>query len=93
MIRAYFRSGDRDRRRDLPPGLAKRNGDLPPGLEKQLRRNGTLPPGLQRRVEPFPSDLDRRLQPLPERYSRVILSGRALILRGDQIVDIMFIYQ
>ena len=91
MIRAYFRSADRGR--GLPPGLAKRNGDLPPGLERQLRRNGTLPPGLQRRVEPFPSDLDRRLQPLPERYSRVILSGRALILRGDQIVDIMFIYQ
>jgi hypothetical protein len=90
MIRAYFRSGDR--RRDLPPGLAKRNGDLPPGLERQLRRNGTLPPGLQRRVEPFPSDLDRRLEPLPGRYSRVILSDRALILRGDQIVDIMFIY-
>jgi len=91
MIRAYFRSGDRGR--GLPPGLAKRNGDLPPGLERQLRRNGTLPPGLQRRVEPFPSDLDRRLEPLPERYSRVILSDRALILRGDQIVDIMFIYQ
>ena len=90
MIRAYFRSGDR--RRDLPPGLATRNGDLPPGLERQLRRNGTLPPGLQRRVEPFPSDLDRRLEPLPGRYSRVILSDRALILRGDQIVDIMFIY-
>ena len=90
VIRHYFRS-DRDGRR-LPPGLAKRNGDLPPGLEKQLRRNGTLPPGLQRRVEPFPAELDRRLEPLPREYSRVILSGRAMILRdGDEIVDMMFI--
>jgi hypothetical protein len=92
IIRAYFRSGDRGR--GLPPGLAKRNGDLPPGLEKQVRRNGTLPPGLQRRVEPFPVDLDRRLEPLPAGYSRVILSGRALIMKdGAQILDVMFIYE
>jgi hypothetical protein len=90
MIRDYFRSGRGGR--GLPPGLAKRNGDLPPGLEKQLRRNGTLPPGLQRRVEPFPVELDRRLEPLPREYSRVILSGRAMILRdGDEIVDMIFI--
>jgi hypothetical protein len=92
VIRGYFRS---DRDRHLPPGLAKRNGDLPPGLEKQLRRNGTLPPGLQRRVEPFPYDLDRRLEPLPRGYSRVILSGRAMILREDDsaIIDMIFIYE
>jgi hypothetical protein len=92
IIRGYFRS---DRGRHLPPGLAKRNGDLPPGLEKQLRRNGTLPPGLQRHVEPFPYDLDRRLEPLPRGYSRVILSGRAMILRDDDsaILDMIFIYE
>ena len=92
MIRGYFGS---DRGRHLPPGLAKRNGDLPPGLEKQLQRNGTLPPGLQRRAEPFPEDLDRRLEPLPRGYSRVILSGRAMILRDDDsaIMDMIFIYE
>src|SRR5690348_187782 len=92
VIRGYFRS---DRGRHLPPGLAKRNGDLPPGLEKQLRRDGTLPPGLQRRVDPFPYDLDRRLEPLPRGYSRVTLSGRAMILRDadSAIIDMIFIYE
>jgi hypothetical protein len=92
MIREYFRSGDYGR--GLPPGLARRNSDLPPGLEKRLHRGETLPPGLERRAEPFPEDLDRRLEPLPRGYSRVILSGRAMILRDDgDIVDMMFIYE
>jgi hypothetical protein len=92
IIRDYFRSGDYGR--GLPPGLARRNGDLPPGLEKRLHRGGSLPPGLERRVEPFPEDLDRRLEPMPRGYSRVILSGRAMILRdGGDIVDMMFIHE
>lgn len=85
-IQSYFRSNSRN----LPPGLAKRNGNLPPGLEKHLRRDGTLPPGLQKRVEPFPEDLDDRLTALPRGYSRVFLSGRALILARDgRIVDLI----
>jgi hypothetical protein len=81
VIREYFRH-DRDDRR------------LPPGLEKQMRRNGSLPPGLQRRAEPFPHDLERRMGSLPRGYSRVILSGRAMILRDDsEIVDMMFIHE
>jgi hypothetical protein len=92
LIRDYFRSDNY--RRGLPPGRARRDGDLPPGLEKRLYRGGTLPPGLERRVEPFPEDLDRRLEPLPRGYSRVILSGRAMILRDDgDIVDTMFIHE
>ena len=59
-----------------------------------MRRNGTLPPGLQRRVEPFPLELERRLEPLPVGYSRVMLSGRALLLRdGAEILDVMFLYE
>ncbi len=86
IIHSYFRSN----RRNLPPGLAKRNGDLPPGLEKHLRRDGTLPPGLQKRVEPFPEDLDERLPALPRGYSRVFLSGRAIILARDgRIADLI----
>jgi hypothetical protein len=84
VIRDYFRHDreDRDDRR------------LPPGLEKQLRRNGSLPRGLQRRAEPFPNDLERRMGSLPRGYSRVILSGRAMILRDDsEIVDMMFIHE
>ena len=90
LIHSYFRSNYGN----LPPGLAKRGGDLPPGLEKKVRRDGTLPPGLQRRVEPFPAELERQLPRLPYGYSRVVLSGRALILADDgQIVDLMFIYR
>jgi hypothetical protein len=90
MIRSYFYSN----RRNLPPGLAKRDGDLPPGLERRLRRDGTLPPGLQRRVEPFPWELNRRLPRLPEGYSRVVIAGRALIVADNgRIVDLMFIYR
>ena len=84
VIRDYFRHDreDRDDRR------------LPPGLEKQLRRNGSLPPGLQRRAEPFPNDLERRMGSLPRGYSRVILSGRAMILRDDsEIMDMIFIHE
>jgi hypothetical protein len=84
VIRDYFRH-DRDDRDDRR---------LPPGLEKQLRRNGSLPPGLQRRAEPFPYDLERRMGSLPRGYSRVILSGRAMILRDDsEIIDMMFIHE
>lgn len=85
IIRSYYEENTSN----LPPGLAKRHGHLPPGLERHLERNGTLPPGLQRRVEPFPEDLNSQLPPLPSGYSRVILSGRALILdRNNKILDI-----
>ncbi len=87
-IQQYYRTNTSN----LPPGLAKRGGNLPPGLEKHLERNGTLPPGLQKRVEPFPEELDRRLPRLPEGYSRVLLSGRALILdRQHKIIDVLVV--
>jgi hypothetical protein len=90
LIHNYFQSNYGN----LPPGLAKRDGALPPGLEKQLRREGTLPPGLQKRMEPLPGELDRQLPRLPLGYSRVVLSGRVMILAGDgEIVDLMFIYR
>jgi hypothetical protein len=88
VIRAYFRSN----RENLPPGLAKRNDNLPPGLERRLRRDGTLPPGLQKRAELFPEELTGRLPRLPEGYSRVTLSGRAMIMSDDgQIVDLIYL--
>jgi len=90
VIHNYFQSNYGN----LPPGLAKRGGDLPPGLEKQFRRDGTLPPGLQRRMEPLPGELERQLPRLPVGYSRMVLSGRVMILAGDgEIVDLMFIYR
>ena len=90
VVHNYFQSNYGN----LPPGLAKRGGDLPPGLEKQFRREGTLPPGVQKRMEPLPGELERQLPRLPVGYSRMVLSGRVMILAGDgEIVDLMFIYR
>ena len=80
-----------DDRAGLPPGLAKKDR-LPPGLERQLQRNGTLPPGLQKRVQPLPSSCDSRLPRLPREWSRVVLSGRIILLDPRmRIVDMFFL--
>lgn len=78
-----------DDRSSLPPGLAKRDR-LPPGLERQLRRNGTLPPGLQQRVQPVPAVCTARLPRLPRDWSRVVLSGRIILLDPRQRIVDMF---
>jgi hypothetical protein len=87
MIRECFM----DDRSGLPPGLAKRDR-LPPGLERHLQRNGTLPPGLQKRVRPLPDVCEARLPRLPRYWSRVVLSGRILLLDPRQrVVDIFWL--
>jgi hypothetical protein len=86
-IRACFM----DDRSGLPPGLARRDR-LPPGLERHLQRNGTLPPGLQRRVRPLPDVCEARLPRLPRYWSRVVLSGRIILLDPRQrVVDIFWL--
>jgi hypothetical protein len=77
--------------RGLPPGLAKKNR-LPPGLERQVQRNGTLPPGLQKKVQSLPEDCEARLPRLPQQWSRVVLSGRILLLDSSRrIVDLFWL--
>jgi hypothetical protein len=67
---------------------------LPPGMEKRLHPDEILPAALQNRVEPLPEELERQLPRLPSGYSRVVLSGRVIVLANDnQIVDLMFIYR
>ena len=76
---------------NLPPGLAKKDR-LPPGLEKHLQRNGTLPPGLQKRVQPLPESCTVQLPHLPREWSRVILSGRIILMDQTQrILDIFYL--
>ena len=43
-ISRYYKS--RMKRKNLPPGLAKKE-KLPPGLEKHIEKYGKLPPGLE----------------------------------------------
>ena len=76
-------------RRNLPPGLAKRDS-LPPGLTRQLRERGQLPPGLQKRLTPVPADLARELPGAPPYYERYF-AGRDLVVldsRTNRIVSI-----
>lgn len=86
---------DRDRaeihryyRRNLPPGLAKRE-TLPPGLRKQLARRGTLPPGLE--GQRLHRDLEMRLSPLPRGYIRLRVGTDILLLdeRTRVILDVV----
>lgn len=79
-----------EHRRDLPPGLAKRD-QLPPGLERQLRVRGTLPPGLRDRIRPCPMELVRRLPPPPPDYEDVLIGGHVVLLnrRTFMVLDII----
>lgn len=95
-VRIVFSDRDRiiirdwydDRRRSLPPGLAKK-GKVPPGHAKRWGPRDTLPPGLAYRY--LPVELERRLSRLPEGYVRVIVGGDIVILntRTRVIFDIL----
>lgn len=82
VIEAYYR----ERRRSLPPGLAKRRENLPPGLVK----HGRLPPGLRR--EPLPYDLERRLTRLPSGYVRVRVGQDIVLIDGRTHVAVDILY-
>lgn len=94
QVTVSFNSRDRalieeyygERRRRLPPGLAKRHGRLPPGLAKHDR----LPPGLRR--DPLPRELEQRLSPLPSGYLRVRVGQDIVLLdsRTHVVLDVMY---
>jgi len=69
-----------NKRKAMPPGLAKRD-ELPPGLQRQVRRNGELPPGIEGRQ--LPVDLEQRLSPLPAGYLRLQV-GRDIVLMNQR---------
>ncbi|HXT87244.1 MAG TPA: hypothetical protein VN745_09495 [Verrucomicrobiae bacterium] len=100
--RGYYSDHDRDdihhwyreheERRDLPPGLAKRD-ELPPGLERQLVVRGELPPGLRRKMHPCPPELVRELPPPPPDCAHVLIGGHIVLLnrRTNIVLDIVHI--
>jgi hypothetical protein len=71
-------SGNKNKNKGLPPGLAKRD-QLPPGLARQIERNGTLPPGL--RTYDLPSDLIDRLPASPKGTRRVVVGNDVVLIR------------
>lgn len=76
-------------RKNLPPGLAKKD-KLPPGLQKQLEKKGSLPPGLEKRT--LPAALETRLSPLPAGYVRLKVDDDIVLLNEitQVIVDIIY---
>lgn len=87
IIRDYYRSTEK-KKKNLPPGLAKKN-KLPPGLQKQLVKRGQLPPGLQ--YDRFPGDLERRLSRIPDDYLRVVIDGSFVLFnrKTNVIFDVI----
>lgn len=75
-----------ERKKRLPPGLAKRRGGLPPGLA----RHAALPPGL--RGDPLPADLERKLTRLPNGYLRVRIGPDIVLLEGRTRVVLDVVY-
>lgn len=96
-LRVVFSERDRviirdwydQRRRSLPPGLAKQ-GKLPPGHAKRLGPRDSLPPGLAYRS--LPPELERRLSRLPDGYVRVIVGGDIVLInaRTRVVLDILY---
>ena len=95
IIEQFYHTGktskNKNKKKGLPPGLAKRGGDLPPGLQKKLDRGDQLPPGLQKRLEPLPTDLHRRLPRLPNYWERVIVERDIVLIdrRTNRVLDII----
>jgi hypothetical protein len=87
--RVIIRDWYDDRRKSLPPGLAKQ-GKLPPGHAKRLGARDTLPPSLAYR--PLPAELERRLSRLPDGYARVIVGGDIVLIdsRTRVVLDVLY---
>lgn len=87
--RVIIREWYDERRRALPPGLAKK-GMVPPGHAKRWGPRDTLPPGLAWRE--LPPELERRLSRLPEGYIRVIVGSDIVLMdrRTRVILDVLY---
>ena len=88
IIRDWF--SNQRHRRNLPPGLAKRN-QLPPGLERHMRKNGELPAGLQRHLQSLPRPLVRLLPRVPGSVGRGVIGPHVVLLEigTNRILDIL----
>ncbi len=86
--RAIIRAWYEERRRSLPPGLAKK-GKVPPGHAKRWAPRDVLPPGMAYRH--LPVELERRLSRLPDGYVRVIVDTHIVLMntRTRVIFDVL----
>jgi hypothetical protein len=87
LIDEYYGKKEKKKKKNLPPGLAKRKGGLPPGLAKR----DTLPPGLRR--DPLPDELEVQRTTLPSGYIRARVGQDIVLLDGRTRVVIDVIYE
>jgi Ni/Co efflux regulator RcnB len=82
------RDTKKNKKKDLPPGLAKKES-LPPGLAMQLERNGTLPPGIAKRN--LPADLENELPDPAKGLERIIVDNAIVLVEKvtGRVVDIL----
>jgi hypothetical protein len=79
------------RKRSSSPQPAKKNTPPFPAA-KQPQKNGTLSPELRKQAEPLPAQCTQRLTPIPQKWARVVLGSRVLLLDpGSRIADV-FVY-
>jgi hypothetical protein len=77
------------RKRSPSPQPAKRN-TAPPPSAKQPQKNGTLSPELRKQAEPLPAQCTQRLTPIPQKWARVVLGSRVLLLDpSSRIADVL----
>lgn len=86
-IRRYYKS--RQKKKTLPPGLAKKDVSHP-GLRNHIRKYRELPPGIAGRR--LPQELERTLTDLPPNYVRLRVGGDVLLLheKTRYILDVVF---
>lgn len=78
-IESYFAKHP-EKRRELPPGLAKK-GKIPKGWRKKLAVGNTVPDDAWERRVPLPDDVRRKLPPLPEDVVLVRIEDRVVKVR------------
>ncbi len=81
--------GDRDNRRELPPGLRDRDR-LPPGIERQVQRGWVIDRDYRQQLYPVPVVLVRRFAPPPEGCRYVFFGGRIVLVDpGFRVLDML----
>lgn len=79
VIENYF-SRNPDARKDLPPGLAKKN-KIPPGWQKKIRRGEPVPADIWEFRVPLPHEILVKLPPPPPGVVLVRIHDRVLKVR------------
>jgi hypothetical protein len=79
------------RKQSSSPQSTKKN-TAPAAAAKQPQKNGILSPELRKQAEPLPAQCTQRLSPIPQKWARVVLGGRVLMLDPNSRIADVFVY-